>query len=108
MKSVSCDSRRGPSRRHVRSLALPGRVHPIVFLTKTIFLVDYDAMRIGTQLLSPRASREEPADGLASAPAEFAGADGTLLAVVPIPGTGTSLAIVGYPVGNQTVARRGA
>jgi hypothetical protein len=27
-----------------------------------------------------------------------AGADGTLLAIVPIPGTGTSLAIVGYPV----------
>jgi Transcriptional regulatory protein, C terminal len=26
------------------------------------------------------------------------GADGTLLALVPIPGTGTSLAIVGYPV----------
>jgi DNA-binding response OmpR family regulator len=26
------------------------------------------------------------------------GSDGTLLAVVPIPGTGTSLAIVGYPV----------
>jgi DNA-binding response OmpR family regulator len=26
------------------------------------------------------------------------GAEGTLLAVVPIPGTGTSLAIVGYPV----------
>src|ERR1700761_9651016 len=26
------------------------------------------------------------------------GADGTLLAVVPIPGTDTSLAIVGYPV----------
>jgi Transcriptional regulatory protein, C terminal len=26
------------------------------------------------------------------------GGDGTLLAVVPIPGTGTSLAIVGYPV----------
>ena len=26
------------------------------------------------------------------------GADGTLLAVVPIPGTGTSLAIIGYPV----------
>ena len=26
------------------------------------------------------------------------GTDGTLLAVVPIPGTGTSLAIVGYPV----------
>jgi DNA-binding winged helix-turn-helix (wHTH) protein len=65
-------------------------------------------MWIGTQLLSPSASREEPPDGLASAPAELAGADGTLLAVVPIPGTGTSLAIVGYPVSNQTTARRGA
>ena len=31
-------------------------------------------------------------------PALPPGADGTLLAVVPIPGTGTSLAIVGYPV----------
>ena len=30
---------------------------------------------------------------------QIPGADGTLLAVVPIPGTGTSLAIVGYPVG---------
>jgi hypothetical protein len=29
------------------------------------------------------------------------GAEGTLLAVVPIPGTGTSLAIVGYPVTAQ-------
>jgi Transcriptional regulatory protein, C terminal len=32
------------------------------------------------------------------AAARHPGADGTLLAVVPIPGTGTSLAIVGYPV----------
>jgi hypothetical protein len=31
-------------------------------------------------------------------PGQLPGADGTLLAVVPIPGTGTSLAIVGYPV----------
>ncbi len=31
-------------------------------------------------------------------PARPPGANGTLLAVVPIPGTGTSLAIVGYPV----------
>jgi hypothetical protein len=40
-----------------------------------------------------------------------AGADGTLLAVVPIPGTGTSLAIVGYPVaadGSLAGARPGA
>jgi hypothetical protein len=32
------------------------------------------------------------------------GTDGTLLAVVPIPGTGTSLAIVGYPVTAQGAA----
>ncbi|HEY1703800.1 MAG TPA: winged helix-turn-helix domain-containing protein [Trebonia sp.] len=38
--------------------------------------------------------RREP--GTSAVPAQ--GADGTLLAVVPIPGTGTSLAIVGYPV----------
>jgi hypothetical protein len=31
-------------------------------------------------------------------PASWPGTDGTLLAVVPVPGTGTSLAIVGYPV----------
>jgi Transcriptional regulatory protein, C terminal len=36
--------------------------------------------------------------GRAEADAGPAGAEGTLLAVVPIPGTGTSLAIVGYPV----------
>jgi hypothetical protein len=36
------------------------------------------------------------------------GADGTLLAIVPIPGTGTSLAIVGYPVDNGTLAMRRA
>jgi len=46
-------------------------------------------VQIGTELLSR-------SEGLASqAPGT---ADGTLLAVVPIPGTGTSLAIVGYPV----------
>ena len=31
-------------------------------------------------------------------PASWPGTDGTLLAVIPVPGTGTSLAIVGYPV----------
>jgi hypothetical protein len=71
--------------------------------------VDEEAgvMRIGTQLLSALASREEQADSSPGS-AGFSGADGTLLAVVPIPGTGTSLAIVGYPVSNETVARRGA
>jgi hypothetical protein len=38
----------------------------------------------------------EPAAGLHAA--RLSALDGTLLAVVPIPGTGTSLAIVGYPV----------
>jgi hypothetical protein len=37
-----------------------------------------------------------PGDGVQPSPRP--GTDGTLLAVVPIPGTGTSLAIVGYPV----------
>ena len=32
------------------------------------------------------------------------GPEGTLLAIVPIPGTGTSLVIVGYPVENGTLA----
>jgi len=41
----------------------------------------------------------------ACAQAGVAGADGTLLAIVPIPGTGTSLAIVGYPVSNTAVLR---
>jgi hypothetical protein len=36
--------------------------------------------------------------GAWAAPGSWPAADGTLLAVVPLPGTGTSLAIVGYPV----------
>jgi hypothetical protein len=43
------------------------------------------------------ADRGEARGGEYSA-ARLPGAGGTLLAVVPIPGTGTSLAIVGYPV----------
>jgi DNA-binding response OmpR family regulator len=44
------------------------------------------------------------ADEQPAAPVPRQGADGTLLAVVPIPGTGTSLAIVGYPVAGPGVA----
>jgi DNA-binding response OmpR family regulator len=42
----------------------------------------------------------DPAAALGAVPGVVPaqGTDGTLLAVVPIPGTGTSLAIVGYPV----------
>ena len=50
-----------------------------------------ERVRIGTQLLG--LADEQPVT-----PVPQQGADGTLLAVVPIPGTGTSLAIVGYPV----------
>ena len=50
-----------------------------------------ERVRIGTQLLGQ--ADEQPVT-----PVPQQGADGTLLAVVPIPGTGTSLAIVGYPV----------
>jgi DNA-binding winged helix-turn-helix (wHTH) protein len=79
-------------------------------LTKTIFLMEYKKVSsgyvtVGTQLVS----RPETLDDLFSQPdAEPggnpwdervpAGRDGTLLAIVPIPGTGTSLAIVGYAI----------
>ena len=51
-------------------------------------------MQIGTRLLGQAWSGTPvlPPQGLTEA------ADGTLLAVVPIPGTRTSLAIIGYPV----------
>jgi DNA-binding response OmpR family regulator len=56
-----------------------------------------ERVRIGTQLLGQ--ADEQPVT-----PVPQQGADGTLLAVVPIPGTGTSLAIVGYPVAGPGVA----
>ncbi len=51
-------------------------------------------MQIGTRMLG----RAEANAGTGADGARHPAADGTLLAVVPIPGTGTSLAIVGYPV----------
>ena len=56
-----------------------------------------ERVRIGTQLLGQ-------ADEQPLTPVPQQGADGTLLAVVPIPGTGTSLAIVGYPVAGPGIA----
>jgi hypothetical protein len=56
-----------------------------------------ERVRIGTQLLGQ--ADEQP---VTLVPQQ--GADGTLLAVVPIPGTGTSLAIVGYPVAGPGAA----
>jgi transcriptional regulator len=53
-------------------------------------------MQIGTRLLNEASAR--PGEGLPAVPPPLRGEDGTLLAVVPIPGTRTSLAIVGYPV----------
>jgi DNA-binding response OmpR family regulator len=53
-------------------------------------------VRIGTEpwgSAEAQPSADQPPDSLLSA-----GTDGTLLAVIPIPGTRTSLAIVGYPV----------
>ena len=56
-------------------------------------------MQIGTQMPDrAEAGADAAAPGTAPGPLPAQGADGTLLAVVPIPGTGTSLAIVGYPV----------
>ena len=62
-------------------------------------------MEIGTRLLG-RAEALRCADGQATSPPQEA--DGTLLAVVPIPGTGTSLAIVGYPVSAPGAVADGA
>jgi Transcriptional regulatory protein, C terminal len=47
---------------------------------------------------SRAAGRDSGAAGPGAPVVARPGSDGTLLAVVPIPGTGTSLAIVGYPV----------
>src|SRR5579863_4808554 len=58
--------------------------------------VPHGYMAIGTQLLSRPAAQEpgHPWDEHVPPP----GRDATLLAVVPIPGTQTSLAIVGYAI----------
>ena len=57
-------------------------------------------MQIGAQLLGGADAREGADLGLPEPERLLprSQADGTLLAVVPIPGTGTSMAIVGYPV----------
>jgi hypothetical protein len=62
-------------------------------------------VEIGTRLL-PRPEAASLDGEAAEPPWQWPGADGTLLAVVPIPGTGTSLAIVGYPVSNAMLPRR--
>jgi hypothetical protein len=54
-------------------------------------------VHIGTRTLG-RAEADAAGTGSSPGPVRQPGTDGTLLAVVPIPGTGTSLAIVGYPV----------
>lgn len=56
-----------------------------------------ERVQIGTRLLGQAGAGTPvlPPQGVTDA---ADAADGTLLAVVPIPGTGTSLAIVGYPV----------
>jgi hypothetical protein len=74
---------------------------------------------IGTKLLgrpyTPGATAAEPlsSEPLSSEPSSTEqastepGSDGTLLAVVPIPGTGTSLAIVGYAITTPGEPQRG-
>jgi hypothetical protein len=70
-------------------------------------------VQIGTRMLgrADAGGVAEPSQS-ESVPRPGQGADGTLLAVVPIPGTGTSLAIVGYPVsaslGSTSVAGQAA
>jgi hypothetical protein len=63
-----------------------------------------ERVQIGTRLLGQAGSGPPvlPPQGLTDA---ANAADGTLLAVVPIPGTATSLAIVGYPVTTPDTSR---
>jgi hypothetical protein len=57
-------------------------------------------VQIGAQLLGGAEARDvaDPGQPEPGRTVPRPKADGTLLAVVPIPGTGTSMAIVGYPV----------
>jgi hypothetical protein len=59
-------------------------------------------VQIGAQLLggaeAEAADAADPGRPAPRDPVPAPKADGTLLAVIPIPGTGTSMAIVGYPV----------
>jgi hypothetical protein len=55
-------------------------------------------VQIGAQLLGGAEARDVADPGQPGRAVPRPKADGTLLAVVPIPGTGTSMAIVGYPV----------
>ena len=80
-------------------------------MTKTTILLDYGSVSYGkvavaTRLLS-RPGPQEYLDAEPSRPWDEqvlpSGQDGTLLAVVPIPGTGTSLAIVGYAIATSDV-----
>ncbi len=75
-------------------------------MTNTTFLLDYRAVSyadvaVATRLLS-RSGLQEYLDAEPACPWDERvpppGRDATLLAVVPIPGTGTSLAIVGYAI----------
>jgi DNA-binding response OmpR family regulator len=58
---------------------------------------------IGTRLLGDGGARRGP-DGVALERAVVPSEEGTLLAIVPIPGSGTSLAIVGYAVPTEPTA----
>jgi Transcriptional regulatory protein, C terminal len=55
-------------------------------------------VQVGTGILGSAEAEGGALPGVEAVRLPGRGGDGTLLAVVPIPGTGTSLAIVGYPV----------
>jgi Transcriptional regulatory protein, C terminal len=62
-----------------------------------------ERMAIGTQLLDERDVPAVPERPWDQGDPVLPGRDGTLLAVVPLPGTGTSLAVVGYVVSTGEV-----
>jgi len=87
------------------------------FLTKTIFLIEYRKVSSGyvavaTQLVGRSETLDELFSQPDAEPGDYPwdervpppGRDGTLLAIVPIPGTSTSLAIVGYAIARTSGA----
>ena len=85
-------------------------------MTKTTILLDYRSVSYGKVAVATRLlSRPGPQEYLDAGPSRPwdeqvlpSGQDGTLLAVVPIPGTGTSLAIVGYAIATSDVTTSAA
>jgi hypothetical protein len=86
-----------------------GRARP-VFLTNPTFLIDYEVVSLGYTAIGPQPPSLQAAEEPGYPWDERvppSSRDATLLAVVPIPGTQSSLAIVGYVIQTSPEAEPG-